>query len=65
MSSRIEIAPPCTSGLNPGLAVNSGSSAGARLIFTVPERDRQFSMSATNSDGSSFRSICRRKVICG
>ena len=40
------------SGSNPGSAVNSGSSASARLIFTVPDRVRQFSMSSTNDVGS-------------
>ncbi len=39
------------SGSNPGSAVNSGSSASARLIFTVPERVRQLSMSSTNVVG--------------
>ena len=40
------------SGSNPGSAVNSGSSASARLIFTVPQRVRQCSMSSTNVVGS-------------
>ena len=65
MSSRIEIAPPWTSGLKPGSALNCGSSASARLILTVPERDRHCSMSWTNSAGRCRRSIWRRNVIWG
>ena len=65
MSSSTAIAPPWTFGLKPGSAVNSGSSASARLTFTTPERVRQCSMSETNSGGSFDRGICFRNVICG
>jgi hypothetical protein len=48
-----------------GSSRNSGSRESARLIFTVPERVCQFSMSRTKSSGSSSASICRRNVIFG
>jgi hypothetical protein len=51
--------------LGAGSAVKSGSSPRARLILTTPLRERQRSMSATKSAGSSARSTCSRKVILG
>ena len=52
-------------GVESGSAVNSGSSARARLIFTVPLRVFQCSMSWTNASGSSWRSMCCRNLIFG
>ena len=59
------MAPPCTFGSNPGSAVNSGSSASARLIFTVPLRVFQWVMSFTKSAGSSVAFSWSRNVILG
>jgi hypothetical protein len=47
------------------LGVVVGSLSIARFTFTVPLRVFQFSMSVTNSDGSSSRSSCCRNVIFG
>jgi hypothetical protein len=59
------ISKPPLKSFQSGSSASLGSSLTARLIFTTPERLDQCSTSWTNSGGSSARSICRRKVICG
>ncbi len=59
------IVPPCTCGSNSGWLAKVGSRSSARLIFTVPLRERQRSMSSTKSAGRSARSSSCRNEIFG